>query len=271
MSAYIWKEEQIAEWIAIITIFLFVSWPQEMIYLSETSLGKLFFVFVVAYFAMVDLSYGMLACGLVILYYQLDLYRSYVSLHRDTLLKESMMEMQDSIIQHAIGRDTLFQDVAGAIEAYVSGNSNVYSYTPHDPDAAQASGSLFEKNMDKSRRKNELLDYFRRENCSSAGDLMHKGVKVRPEMTDHVFREIRFANDSAKCNPCDKSCTFSIVEDRLSKEDRLIRPKDSKDEPIDWNKLFNHYLVKPVEYIMADVQHFGGKLNGFIGIYSQGP
>jgi hypothetical protein len=271
MAANQWSDEQIVEWIAIITIFLFVSRPQEMIYISETSLGKLFFVFVIAYFAMVDATYGMLACGLVIFYYQLDLHRSYVSLHRDVILNESMMAMQDSIIQQGVlSHAPMYSEVRGAIEAYVSGEPNVYSYKPCDESEQRATGlgegsaaSLLEHKISKGHRRNELLNYFRKDNCSEKGVLMYKGSEVRPEMADHVFREIKFANNSAKCNPCNASCEFSIVEDRISKEDALVRPKDSNSEPIDWNKFFGHYLVKPVEEIVGDIQHFGDTAKGF--------
>lgn len=271
MSANRWDDEQIAEWIAIITIFLFVSWPYEMIYLSETSLGKLFFAFVVVYFTMVDVAYGMLACGLVIMYYQLDLYRSYVSIHRDTLLKESMMQMEDSIIQGSLMRDTMYRDVRGAIEAYSAGDSSVFSYTPHESDGATDIGrnSFLEHKINTYRRKKELLDYFRKENCSTHGELMYKGSVVRPEMAEHVFREIKFDGDFAKCNPCDKSCVFSIIEDRIVKEDALVHPKNSKAEPIHWDHLVGHYLVKPMENIVDDIQHFGSKLNRFIGDYTK--
>lgn len=271
MSANIWKDEQIAEWIAIITIFLFASWPQEMTQLSETSLGKLFFAFVVAYFTMVDVAYGMLACGLVITYYQLDLAKSYKSLHRDALLNESMMEMQDSIINDRIGQDSTFQDVRGALEAYsdspmeyyVQGNSDVYSYTHFEPGAAGGNGSVLEREIERGNQRNQLLNYFRKEHCSDKGELTYKGAVVRPEMADHVFREIKFANDSAKCNPCDKSCAFSIIEDRISKEAELVHPKSSKNEPVDWNNLVSHYLLKPVNDIIHDVDHFSANVRSW--------
>ena len=243
-----------------------------MIYLSETSLGKLFFVFVVAYFTMVDVTYGMLACGLVIFYYQLDLHRSYVSLHRDTLLNESMMEMHDSIIQNRLAsHGQIYSDVAGAIEAYVSGQPNVHAYKPCDSGMCATNdigegpnnAALLEHKISNCHRRNELLNYFRKEHCSEKGVLLYKGSEVRSEMADHVFREIQFANDSAKCNPCNPSCSFSIVEDRISKEDALVRPKDSNSEPIEWDKFFGHYLVKPIEEIAGDIRHFGDKLQGF--------
>jgi hypothetical protein len=82
-------------------------------------------------------------------------------------------------------------------------------------------------------------------------------------MTDHVFREIQFPTNSSKCNPCEESCEFSIVEERLNREEQL-RPTFSKDQPIDWNQFFGHYLVKPVMSMMEDFAEFEETTRGII-------
>ena len=92
---------------------------------------------------------------------------------------------------------------------------------------------------------------FRKTNCDDKKRLKNLGGTVRPEMADHVFREIKFPSDSAKCNPCDESCEFSIIEERLNQEENL-RPTSSSDKQIDWNVFFGNYLVKPVQSIVDD-------------------
>jgi hypothetical protein len=238
-----WTDEQIIEWVTIITIFAFATYPSEMIYLGETSLGKLFAAAIVVYYTMVDPAYGILACCVIIVYYQLDLYKSYVSLHRDTLLRESMIEMQQSISPS--GEDAA---PSPSFESHARGNPNVYSYTPHDFTHNNVE-SLFSQGSNKM----ELLSFFRKENCDKRGRLMHNGAQVRPEMADHVFREVRFKSDSAKCNPCDPTCDFSIIEERMTKEEDLVRPVSGKDEPFDWNQFFGHYVVTPITSIRDDV------------------
>jgi hypothetical protein len=266
-----WTDEQIIEWVTIITIFLFASFPREMIELSETSLGKLFFASIIIYYAMIDPIYGIIACAVVIVYYQMDLYHSLIAIHRDTLLSENMMVMQDSILNDAIsGNAGMYSDVTGLMETFRSasngtgletfrshvlesfsqGDSSVYSYTP-----GSESKNYFESELLRGSRKKELLDVFRKSNCDQKGQLKYKGSTVRPEMADHVFREIQFPNTSAKCNPCNESCDFSIIEERMNREEGL-RPVSSKDEPIDWNQFFGHYLVKPITSITDDLFAF---------------
>ena len=270
-----WTDEQIVEWVTILAIFAFASFPYEMVYLSETSLGKLFFAFIIVYYAMVDPIYGIVACSIIIVYYQLDLYKSIVSLHRDTLLSESMMVMQDSIVHDAIsGNASMYSDVMGrldafrsplskgkdiALESFTPGDSSVYSYTPlNDPK------NYYESEFTRGSRKKELLSHFRQANCDAKGNLKNKGVIVRPEMVDHIFREIQFPDNSSKCNPCDESCEFSIVEERLNREEGL-RPTSSTDLPIDWNHFFGHYLVKPVESMADDLFMLNNRVSKFIG------
>ena len=260
-----WTDEQIIEWVTIITIFLFASFPREMIELSETSLGKLFFATIIIYYAMIDTIYGIIACAVVIVYYQMDLYHSLIAIHRDTLLTENMMMMQDSILNDAISGNAgmysdmtvLLEDFRSSVdgkgpvfESYTSGDSSVYSYTP-----VSEFKNDFESELLRGSKKKELLDVFRKSNCDQKGNLKFKGSTVRPEMADHVFREIQFSNNSAKCNPCNESCEFSIIEERLNREEGL-RPGSSKDEPIDWNQFFGHYLVKPITSMTDDLFAF---------------
>lgn len=60
------------------------------------------------------------------------------------------------------------------------------------------------------------------------GILMHNGLEVKPEMTSHVYPEIHFANDKP-CNPCDKACYFDILESKMTTENELKKPKNSRD------------------------------------------
>jgi hypothetical protein len=56
------------------------------------------------------------------------------------------------------------------------------------------------------------------------GKLMNKGIPVKTEMISHVLPEIKFDND-VPCNPCDKTCKFSILE--TGRE--MSEPKNSRD------------------------------------------
>jgi hypothetical protein len=231
-----------------------------MIELSETSLGKLFFASVIIYYAMVDPVYGIVACCIIIVFYQFDLYNSLIAIHRDTLLSENMMVMHDALVRDAISdKSSIYADMGGVLEGFSPGDSAVFSYKSDG-----VSQNYYENEFMRGSRKKELLDVFRKANCDAKGQLKYKGAPVRPEMADHVFREIQFPNNSAKCNPCDESCEFSIIEERLNREEEL-RPTSSKDEEIDWNKFFGHYVVTPITSMVDDVYKLEQRVSTFVG------
>ena len=79
-------------------------------------------------------------------------------------------------------------------------------------------------------------DTFIRDKCLN-GVLMHKGFPVKSEMADHVYSEIQF-NTRSRCNPCDKTCDYSIVEAKIDTETELC-PRSS-------NNLFD--MVRDIFY-----------------------
>ena len=79
-------------------------------------------------------------------------------------------------------------------------------------------------------------DAFIREKCQN-GILMYKDFPVKTEMADHIYPEIKY-NTKSRCNPCDKTCDYSIVEAKLNTETELY-PRSS-------NSLFD--LVNDIFY-----------------------
>jgi hypothetical protein len=149
------------------------------------------------------------------------------------------------------------------LKQYTPGDPNVRSYVPFDSTIRSNKEAMFYRNGGGGQNKMELLSFFRNEHCVK-GQLMHQGSRVRPEMADHVFREIQFPSDSAKCNPCDKTCEFSIIEDRISREDAIVRPVSSRDVEFDWNQFFGHYVVEPVTSIADDATSLGVKFSRYL-------
>ena len=73
---------------------------------------------------------------------------------------------------------------------------------------------------------NTVRDEFIKEKCKN-GVLMYKDFPVKSEMADHVYSEIKFTTNK-KCNPCDRTCDYNIVEAKLKMEESLA-PKSSND------------------------------------------
>lgn len=78
---------------------------------------------------------------------------------------------------------------------------------------------------------NDAKDEFIKEKCKK-GVLMYKDLPVKSEMADHIYSEIKF-NTKQKCNPCDRTCDYNIVEAKLKTEQELI-PKTS-------NKILDYF------------------------------
>lgn len=64
--------EIIAQFIPMIIVFLLLKYSNEFVNFSFTVLGKLMAVFIIIFYANIDVTVGMCVCGLVILYYQSD-------------------------------------------------------------------------------------------------------------------------------------------------------------------------------------------------------
>lgn len=81
------------DFMPILILFLFICYPYEFVKISETSLGKLFALFLIIYYASVDLVWGILVCAIVILYYHIEFTTSIWSIERSRQMQETMMNM----------------------------------------------------------------------------------------------------------------------------------------------------------------------------------
>lgn len=66
---------------------------------------------------------------------------------------------------------------------------------------------------------------FKTQQCNK-GKLTYKNVDVNIEMTEHIFPEIKYKNKP--CNPCDDSCEYDIIEEKLEMETKMV-PRKSND------------------------------------------
>jgi hypothetical protein len=64
--------EIVAQFIPILILFLLLKYSNDFIKFSFTILGKLVAIFIIIFYAKIDITVGLCVCGLVILYYQSD-------------------------------------------------------------------------------------------------------------------------------------------------------------------------------------------------------
>ena len=65
------------------------------------------------------------------------------------------------------------------------------------------------EDVEKKNSVSNSEEYFRKTNCIG-NELLYKGKEVKNDMVEHIFPEIHFENNI--CNPCDKKCDITIVE-----------------------------------------------------------
>jgi hypothetical protein len=92
------------------------------------------------------------------------------------------------------------------------------------------------ENFNNKEENEEQKNDFRQKNCEN-GQLKHKKNKVHIENCEHIYPDLEFTQ--SQCNPCDKSCGFTIRE-QLKIEEDIAYPKtdDSWVNNI-WNTWFS--------------------------------
>jgi Ca2+/Na+ antiporter len=165
--------------------------------LSHSILGKLFAVMLILYYTRMHFLFGTLCCFVVIIYYMLtenveEGFRSDAVVETSTVDK---LKTSEETVQ--FNTDHLILDKPKEVTGIIT--------------------------IDQF---NDAKEEFIREKCKN-GVLMYKDLPVKTEMADHVYSEIKF-NKSNKCNPCDRTCDYNIVEAKLKTQEAMT-PKRSRD------------------------------------------
>jgi hypothetical protein len=195
---YFKNNSVVMQFIPIVLILAYASFRYEFTRVSHSILGKLFAVMLIFYYTRMDYVYGTICCILVILYYQ------------QTEI-EGFKEESESI-------DKKTEDNKKEDKKMVEDNMTSSIEVPSLPLEGFSIITVDQFNVAK--------DEFIKEKCKN-GVLMYKDFPVKSEMADHVYSEIKF-NEKTKCNPCDRTCNYNIIEAKLATEQKLI-PKTSND------------------------------------------
>lgn len=182
----------IMQFVPIALILVYFSYPSTFKQVSRGILGKLFAAMLVLYYTRQHFIFGTLACLLVIAYYNfLDDVETFDP------AKEEDKKVEESKEEEVIEEE----------EAFSLLNDNEPSIITID-------------------NFNTARDEFIKEKCKN-GVLMYKDFPVKSEMADHVYSEVKFTSNK-KCNPCDRTCDYNIVEAKLKMQESLM-PKSSND------------------------------------------
>ena len=261
------------QFIPIVLVLIYMSYKEWFIEVSHTRLGKLVAILLIIYYTSIDYVFGTLCCVIVIAFYQIN---EREGLAEKTIPVESkpvtpVTPVAPTPVASTPVTSTPVTSKTGAPVTPVAPTSvapkpgaspQVASVTPVSyvvpksvppkpmTSVAPIPTSITSK-KNKSGYKIETTTYikpdtidafttardtFIREKCQN-GILMYKDFPVKTEMADHIYPEIKY-NTQSRCNPCDNTCDYSIIEAKLNTETELY-PRSS-------NSLFD--LVKDIFY-----------------------
>lgn len=192
MEKYFADDSVVMQFIPIILILVYVSYKRWFIEASSSVLGKIVAILMILYYTSIDYVYGTLCCIIVIAFYQMNEREGF------------------SLAPAPVSQVVAAQVVAPVVAAQVVPVVAPAKTTDIKPDTVDSF--------------NVARDTFIKEKCKN-GVLMYKDFPVKPEMADHIFSEVHF-NTKTRCNPCDSTCNYSIIEAKLSTETELC-PRDS--------------------------------------------
>ena len=195
----------IMQFIPIFLILYYSTYRYSFSKLSHSVLGKLFAIIMILYYTRMDFIYGTICCVLVILYYQMTEIEGFESKAED----EEEKKRKEEPAEDGTNLPPTSEDTETA-----SGQTENFETFKKEPSIINI------------EHFNAARDEFIKEKCKN-GVLMYKDFPVKSEMADHVYSEIKF-NTKTKCNPCDRTCSYNIIEAKLKTEDSLI-PKSSNE------------------------------------------
>jgi hypothetical protein len=197
----------VAQFIPIIVLFLLVTYSKNVVIFSNTVLGKLIAICIIIFYTFLDKLLGAAVCLFIVFYYQSDLVESMLNMDNDLNDLNDLNDSNDLNSTAILANEKNFVDDYVYIDKEKSKKEGIINY-----------GDEYYKdiliNNDVKQSK------FRNDNCEK-GELINKDLPVNYEMTEHVFPELKFRRGF--CNPCLKDCEFSIIDEKLAMEDKLLR------------------------------------------------
>ena len=254
-------------------VYIFLAYTRDAILFSDTILGKCVAISIITLYTYVNPMYGLFACMCVLLYYQTDFVNDVLNMERSDEIENRLIEMNRELLRSwgesswakVDAETTIAKNVATLpkprispslekmVEGFSPNSAERFTYT----NVGVSREAYIERVPDQPDKKAELMAFFRKENCVNRV-LQYRNADVRPEMAEHVFRELKWENEFHKCNPCDSNCSFSIVEEKLMTESKLKTPVSSNDffqTNIEYMKTaFGNTATQIREYLSGD--HF---------------
>lgn len=196
----------ILQFIPIIILFLLLSYPEQFVLFSNLSFGRLIAVLIIIFYSSLDKYLGLFVCGLVILFYQSD----YVENMR--VISENFTDLSYAFLNNV---ETTIKNSEIAKVSQKIMETKPLKYAEY---FGLYLDEISETKIPVNDAKQELKDQFIKEYCDG-NTLKHKNTIIKPDMMQHIFPQVSFISN--QCNPCDKTCEFSIIESKLITEEKM--------------------------------------------------
>jgi hypothetical protein len=212
-------QKLVINFLPIVLIFLLATYTPQFAAFSQTALGRLLAIFLILFYLKLDFLTGLFVCVLIILYYQTDYVEGFSEMLKEDEQSEQSEQVENAGSGSGNGSDSgstanLPTEVPPASEPRTE---------PLEPFSTYESVAVDNNTILYDKSKQE----FRKKYCDK-GHLVHKGEIVNTEMAEHIFGEIKH-DDYHKCNICDPSCKFELIEPHIRSEDDLRKPVFSKE------------------------------------------
>jgi hypothetical protein len=216
MGKYFDDDSIVMQFIPIILVLVYASYKPWFVDATHTVLGKVIAILLIIYYTSIDYVYGTLCCVIVIAFYQMHEIEGFVEGAKGKRRRRRRKRRRRRTTKAKPSTETQASEEAQASNAdEAESEETVEEETVEEfSNQVDAKASAFA----------DARDTFIRDKCHN-GVLIHKGFPVKSEMADHVYSEIQF-NTRTRCNPCDKTCDYSIVEAKINTETELC-PRSS--------------------------------------------
>lgn len=225
----------------IVVCILLYTQPSNLVYFSNTILGKLLLVTSLV-LASIHSTFSGFCIALLIIIFS---YQTYEGLESGTGVVKSSdntNEVSTETANKALKvTETDSGDVKGAGESILKGvnkstlnGTNTSTDVPKGTSAVTKTDGVDKKNADKDKSLDTGVitnNKFKKMYCKDNKLRNKNGELVEQKDISSVFKTIKFNN--GECNPCDETCSFTITDthERMNTEENL-RPVDSNSLPI---------------------------------------
>lgn len=176
----------------------YLLFPSAFVKVSKHPLGKMIAVALICMYTYRDMTYGLFACLLTILFYHREM---------ESFLSESTMNYEKYLPKSAKKENSVHFD------------ENNLKNTHLDVEEAYPVKTLPVKRVSES--------LFRKDTCVNS-KVRYKGQDLKNHVVTHVHPELNFRD--GECNPCDRTCHFTISS-KQSIENKL-KPVNTKDHTL---------------------------------------